>query len=41
MTESELRARLPSASGTNPPVTCTDVTGCGATVTWEVFGEYY
>lgn len=30
-----------SASGTTLRVTCTDVTGCGATVTWEVFGEYY
>lgn len=30
-----------SASGTNLQVTCTDVTGCGSTVSWEVFGEYY
>lgn len=30
-----------SASGTSLRVTCTDVTGCGVTVTWEVFGEYY
>jgi len=27
-----------SASGTTLRVTCTDVTGCGATVTWEAFG---
>jgi hypothetical protein len=30
-----------SASGTSLRVICTDVTGCGVTVTWEVFGEYY
>lgn len=29
-----------AASGTNVVVTCTDVTGVGATVTWELFGEY-
>lgn len=30
-----------TAAGTNVRVTCTDVTGCGAVVTWQVFGEYY
>lgn len=30
-----------TASGTTLRVTCTDVTGCAAVVTWEVFGEYY
>ncbi len=30
-----------TAAGTTLRVTCTDVTGCAATVTWEVFGEYY
>lgn len=30
-----------AASGTNVVITCTDVTGVGATVTWEIFGEYY
>lgn len=29
-----------AASGTNVVITCTDVTGVGATVTWELFGEY-
>jgi len=29
-----------AASGTNVVITCTDVTGVGATVTWEIFGEY-
>lgn len=30
-----------TAAGTTLRVTCTDVTGCAAVVTWEVFGEYY
>lgn len=30
-----------SAAGTTLRVTCTDVTGCGSTVTWSVYGEYY
>ena len=30
-----------TAAGTTLRVTCTDVTGCVAVVTWEVFGEYY
>jgi len=30
-----------TGSSTSLQVKCTDVTGCGATVTWEVFGEYY
>ena len=30
-----------SSSGTTVQVTCTDTTGCGSTVTWEAFGEYY
>lgn len=30
-----------TGSGTTLQVKCTDVDGCAATVTWEVFGEYY
>lgn len=29
-----------AGSATNVIITCTDVTGAGSTVTWEIFGEY-